>query len=99
MSDKTGGPAKRRDRLMEAVDAFAAEMKRKLRQKRAEGFAGWDDDYFVTNGLCIERLTNHVRRMAEGEAQEVDVANLAMFSWHYRKRQEEKERREKGEKP
>lgn len=59
------------------VDAFAAQMKQKLRLKALDGFSGWDDPgrADIIRGAMIE----HSRR---GPGQEVDVANLAAMLWN-----------------
>jgi hypothetical protein len=73
------------ERALDAlVDAFAAEMKLKLRRKYwREGYTGWDDR--SSRSLIEERLGEHVGRLLRGgEAQEVDVANLAAMLWNFR---------------
>ena len=65
------------DALNALVDAFAAEMKRKLRQKALEGRSGWDDPD-CADGI-MAALIEHANR---GRGQEVDVANLAAMLWN-----------------
>lgn len=65
------------ERLFEMVDAFAAEMKEKLRLKHEQGYGGWDDPDL--HALIVGKLREHVER---GEGQRVDVANLAAMLWH-----------------
>ena len=61
------------------VDEFAKEMKRKLQEKRLEGYHGWDDPEYKEE---LERLLReHVNK--EG-AQMVDVANFAAMLWNMR---------------
>lgn len=65
------------DALDALVDAFAAEMKKKLRKKALEGRGGWDDPN------CEEWLRASLVTHAErGEGQEVDVANIAAMLWN-----------------
>lgn len=59
------------------VDAFAAEMKRKLRHKALEGRSGWDDPQ--NEQFIRDSMLRHVQR---GRGQEVDVANLAAMLWN-----------------
>jgi hypothetical protein len=65
------------------VDAFAAEMKAKLRRKYwRDGYTGWDDP---SNRPIIEqKLREHVGRLLAGWDQAVDVANLAAMLWNFR---------------
>lgn len=65
------------DALDALVDAFAAEMKRKLRRKALEGRSGWDDPA-CAEGIRAAML-EHAHR---GPGQEVDVANLAAMLWN-----------------
>lgn len=57
-----------------AVDAFAAAMKTKLAQKRAEGRGGWEDKAQCSQDRLSLMLRGHV---AKGDP--VDVANFAMM--------------------
>lgn len=59
------------------VDAFAAEMKKKLRRKALEGYSGWDDPAYA-EGMRAAMLEHALR----GPGQEVDVANLAAMLWN-----------------
>lgn len=54
-----------------AVDAFAKAMKRKLAQKRREGYSGWETA--DVRRLCL-MLVQHVDK-----GDPVDVANFAMM--------------------
>ena len=70
-------------KLMDAVDVFAAEMKGKLTQKYREEWDGWDSKQFVDSGRCAQKLLCHAARFLTGDHQQaVDVANLAMFIAH-----------------
>lgn len=64
------------DALYALVDAFAEEMKGKLRRKYVEGFTGWDDPELRPE--LERRLQLHVIR----GGQYVDVANLAAMLWN-----------------
>ena len=72
------------DRLMECVDAFAEEMKRKLRKKRAQGLKGWDDP--GEEQYLRDSMLHHAEELADGEDEAVDTANLAMFLWNLNER-------------
>ncbi len=60
------------------VDAFAAEMKKKLRAKAMEGRSGWDDPQWEPGIRAA--LIDHAQR---GKGQEVDAANLAAMLWNF----------------
>ena len=68
------------DRLYEAVDGFAAEMKARLREQAVKGYRGWDDP--ANYERIVEML---MRRAAAAEGEEVDTANLAMILWRMRR--------------
>lgn len=70
----------RSDRLMECVDAFAEQMKVKLRKKRAQGFSGWDDENELQ--YITDIMMQHAEELAEGKNEAVDLANLAMMIWN-----------------
>lgn len=57
-----------------AVDRFAAAMKAKLAEKRAQGYGGWDNKLEVKRGLLLDLLHGH---LAKGDP--VDVGNFAMM--------------------
>jgi len=57
-----------------AVDRFAAAMKTKLAQKRAEGRGGWDDKDACSGEWLSRLLRGHVEK-----GDPVDVANFAMM--------------------
>lgn len=65
------------------VDAFAAEMKKKLKAKLVHGYGGWDsEDPEVRRNIEIG-LSVHVARHLRGEgAQSVDIANFAAMLWN-----------------
>ena len=69
------------ERLNQAVDDFAAEMKARLREQALKGYRGWDDP--ANYQRMLEMMMEHMS-MCEGE--EVDVANLAMILWSMRHR-------------
>lgn len=60
-----------------AVDRFAAAMKAKLAQKRAEGRSGWDDPTQCTGTYLRQLLRGHTSK-----GDPVDVGNLAMMLWN-----------------
>jgi len=69
------------DRLYEAVDGFAAEMKARLREQALKGYRGWDDP------AQYERILKMlVTRAPAAGGEEVDAANLAMILWSLRRR-------------
>ena len=59
----------------EAVDAFAAQMKEKLAEARANGRAGWHDSHLCTVASLTDLLLNHV---AKGDP--IDIAILRCSS-------------------
>lgn len=69
------------DRLYEAVDEFAAEMKARLREQAMKGYRGWDDPEHYQR--ILEMMMQHT---AAAEGEEVDTANLAMILWSMRRR-------------
>ena len=69
------------DRLYEAVDEFAAEMKARLREQAMKGYRGWDDPEHYQRILGM--MMQHA---AASEGEEVDTANLAMILWSLRRR-------------
>ncbi|NBC14247.1 MAG: hypothetical protein GVY09_13090 [Gammaproteobacteria bacterium] len=69
------------ERLNAAVDAFAAEMKARLREQALKGYRGWDDP--AQYERILEML---VSRAPAAEGEEVDTANLAMILWSLRRR-------------
>ncbi len=69
-------------RLEAAVDAFAEEMKAKLRKKAAAGWSGWDA---MPDSFFIKSAQDHLNEISRGEpVQDIDVANFMMF--HFAKR-------------
>lgn len=65
------------------VDAFAAEMKKKLRKQLAKGYCGWDDDTPDVKRNLHLGLSVHVARHLRGEGdQSVDIANFAAMLWN-----------------
>ena len=69
------------NRLDQAVDDFASEMKARLREQAIKGYRGWDDP--VNYERIAEMMVNHA---AVHEGEEVDAANLAMILWSLRRR-------------
>ncbi|MBP2669986.1 MAG: hypothetical protein H6Q85_52 [candidate division NC10 bacterium] len=71
------------NRLYEAVDEFAAEMKARLREQAMKGYRGWDDQENYQR--ILEMMMQHA---AAAEGEEVDAANLAMILWSLRRRRD-----------
>ena len=69
------------DRLDQAVDDFASEMKARLREQAMKGYRGWDDPENYQR--IVDMMAEHA---AVAEGQEVDAANLAMILWSVRRR-------------
>ena len=69
------------NRLDQAVDDFASEMKARLREQAMKGYRGWDDPENYQR--IVEMMVKHA---AVGEGKEVDAANLAMILWSLRRR-------------
>ena len=79
--------------LSEAVDAFAAAMKKKLYNKAADTWDGWKDAGFnsLPHGDCTKSLNEHAHRLSDGDAgQSIDVANYCMFLWNTHCREDAK---------
>ena len=72
------------DRLNQAVDDFAGEMKARLREQAIKGYRGWDD--LANYQRIVELMVEHAG-VREGE--EVDAANLAMILWRLRRQRDE----------
>ncbi len=68
------------ERLNQAVDNFATEMKSRLREQAMKGYRGWDDPahYQQIKDMMIQHAS-------VSTGQEVDAANLAMILWFLRK--------------
>jgi len=62
------------------VDAFAAEMKKKLVRKFLDGYHGWDDPECEV--VIRQSLAEHVSRSETRNGQFVDIANLAAMLWN-----------------
>ena len=60
-----------------AVDRFAAAMKAKLAEKRAEGRGGWDDPEQCSTTYLATLLRGHVEK-----GDPLDVGNFAMMLWN-----------------
>ena len=72
-------------KLLEEVDRFALQMKKKLLHKlRVDDFWGWDDLENWGIREIKKRLEEHVEKAKVG-SDFIDIANLAMFAaYHYR---------------
>ncbi len=64
------------ERLNQAADAFATEMKARLHEQAIKGYRGWDDPEQYQQ---IQDMMIHHASVSSG--QEVDAANLAMILW------------------
>lgn len=60
-----------------AIDEFAAAMKAKMAQKRAEGRGGWDDPGECSIFELAQMLVEHLPK-----GDPVDIANFAMMLFH-----------------
>ncbi len=67
------------ERLNQAVDDFASEMKARLSEQAIKGYRGWDDpdQYQQIKDMMIQHAAVSI-------GQEVDAANLAMILWFLR---------------
>ena len=70
-------------RLSQAVDDFADEMKARLSEQAAKGYRGWDDPANY-HRIC-EMMMEHA---SVSSGQEVDAGNLAMILWYLRRQEE-----------
>ena len=70
------------EQLNAAVDAFAIEMKARLREQAIKGYRGWNEPENVDQIMAM--LSNHA---AGSAGQEVDTANLAMILWFLRQKE------------
>jgi hypothetical protein len=68
------------DALDACVNAFAKEMKRKLKRKYMEGFSGWDKKEYES--IITQKLIEH---SVKNRGEEIDIANLSMMLWNMRK--------------
>lgn len=79
-------PKLKSKRLNKAVDDFANEMKKRLAQKEAEGYRGWNDEDVISTNELLSSARKDVIGM-EGRYEQfttpVDVANRMMMV-HYR---------------
>lgn len=74
--------------MIESVDRMADAMKKKLREKAAQGYSGGLDPQYANNVRAS--LKRHVVRLTGDNylppqpdpAQAVDVCNLALMLWH-----------------
>jgi len=73
------------NKLIGAVDAFAAEMKARLIEKAKKGYKGWDKPDVLD--LIRRKFNEHSVLLLFGNKDEakrhaVDTANLAMMLWY-----------------
>lgn len=79
-----------RQRLIAAVDAFAAEMKKRLLEKLRDGWAGWREGEYQEE-IGERMIYNATRAEKNNDLQSlVDAANLAMMRHNYISEQKEK---------
>lgn len=76
-----------RTALDDAVDTFAIEMKKRLRERGEQGARGWDTD--PVQEIAQDMQDDAIRVRHAGGDKEVDIANRAMFLWHRKNRTEE----------
>ena len=64
------------------VDAFAKDMKVKLRKKyKRDGYSGWDDPDYTDN--LKDGLSDHLyKRDGREHVDWVDIGNFAAFLWN-----------------
>jgi len=75
-----------RKKLEAAVDAFAVAMKARLLSKLKQGWSGWDDPH-QRAGIADRLLKNASQARERGDEKSlVDVANLAMMLWMWKRR-------------
>jgi hypothetical protein len=60
-----------------AVDRFAEAMKKKLSEKRDQGYGGWNDKDLCPDGRLQKYLGAHL-----GKGDPVDIGNFAMMIWN-----------------
>jgi len=65
-------------RLEAAVDDFAKAMKAKLIKKYNQGWSGWES---MSRRSLDVALSKHAAMQHLNGNEEVDIANLCMFSW------------------
>lgn len=68
--------------LTALVDGFAARMKRRLLEKLAKGYRGWDDESITPNDKLLEMLSNHLGNQEGDETDLIDVANVTAMIWN-----------------
>lgn len=71
------------------VDAFAEEMKEKLRKKWWERWDGWDEPEKLSGDKLVELLKQQANR---ADMDPIDVANFAAFVWNRRGEPAKKEK-------
>ena len=63
---------------------FGLEMKKKLLQKKREGFSGWDNP--ANEEMILRQFVIKSGYVISNYEDEVDCANLLMFLWNFRRR-------------
>ncbi len=72
-------------KLDEAVDAFAAEMKRRLFDKIRQGYIGWDNPKSILDAELLRGIRDDVGAKCIPSEKFIDIANRSMMMW-FRKR-------------
>lgn len=73
-------------RIEQAVDKFAADMKRRMIEKAAEGKKGWDSPgqkEFIRQDMMDDALASHPDYLGDKPDLYVDIANRAMMLWGF----------------
>jgi hypothetical protein len=72
-------------RLCKAVDAFADAMKRRLADKEAEGFRGWDniDPVNILSRAGDKIVGPQTKDGGLGVKDSIDIANFMMMLWFH----------------
>ena len=73
------GFAAEKTALNTLVDQFTEVMRKRLHEKYAKGWHGWDDEEFDVEEIR-KRIYNNL--MGNSDKDAIDVANLAAFWWN-----------------
>lgn len=71
--------------LNESLREFTKLMNDRLMQKANQGFTGWDDLDKFSNEDLNNMIYQKISERNRGKSNEVDIANLMMFSWYRKK--------------
>jgi len=77
------------ERINQAIDEFAAAIKKRMAEKYYEGYRGWDGDYSADD-LCYEIGDDAAEMLgtANYHKEAVDIGARAMMLWHRQKAME-----------